>query len=292
MISVSLTVVDTMRPIMDTVITGAYGADEFYPDGSVFYKANRETKLTFSASAAGYYGQINAYRYHQGEGDFTDEDKWQESAEIVLLNASSGEYSFTIMARDVAGELSNTISHRIYILDPALTDSILIVDETRDGTGGAGSPSDEQADEFYEAMVGTRPHTQLDYATHQVGGISYLSPLDLYRFGLVIYHADDKANFNLSDNQDLLTEYMDRGGKVIFSGWDVLTPFGFTAGDSASYSEGSFVYKYMRLFYGVRSSGTNPRECAGFEGVRRHYYTSVEHWYKLPSDCLDFFAYI
>lgn len=276
MISLSLTVTDTARPIMDTVVTGAYGSDEFYADGSVFYKRDRETKLTFSASAAGYHGQINAYRYHLGDGDFTDDDQWQESAEIVLLNAPSEPtaYVFRIVARDVAGELSNTISHRMYILEAAFTDSILIVDETRDGTGGAGSPNDEQADDFYEAMVGSRPHTQLDYASHKIPptpeGVSYLSPLDLYRFGLVIYHSDDKANFNLSDTRVVLAEYMDRGGKVIFSGWDLLSPFGTVGPDSASYSAtGSFpeqfVYNYMRLFYAVKSSGTSPRECMGFQ---------------------------
>ena len=59
---------------------------------------------------------------------------------------------------------------------------------------------------------------------------------------------------------------MDGGGKVIFSGWDLLTPFGVTA-DAASYSEESFAYDYMRLFNAVRSSGTNPRQCVGIKGV-------------------------
>jgi hypothetical protein len=276
LISVNMTVVDTMTPFMDTVVTGAYGSDEFYPDGSVFYRANRETQLTFSGSAADYHGQINAYRYRLGSNPF---GQWQEASEIVLRYAPPGEYPFEIQCRDVAGVISNTVSHRIYILEADLTQGILIVDETRDGTGGPGSPSDQQADDFYEAMVGTRLHAQLDYATHQIGGVSYLSPLDLYQYGLVLYHADDKANFNLATTRIVLAEYMDRGGKVIFSGWDLLAPLGVT-GDSASYSptgtaQSKFVYKYMRLFYAVRSSGTNPRECLGFAGAHSGYPDTV-----------------
>ncbi len=268
MVSVDFTVVEGVRPAMDTVVTGVYGADDFYLDGSVFYRTNRETQITFSATAGGS-GQINAYRYHLGEGTFTSEDPWQEEAEIVLLNAPSGEYAFQIMARDVAGQFSDTIAYSIYILEPEFTDSILIVDETRDGTGNPGSPDDEQADNFYASIVGSRPYGEIDYATHQVGGVSYLSPLDVYHFGLIIYHTDDRANYNLNANRGILAEYMDRGGKVIFSGWNLLEPFGVSGPDSAYYSAtgaepARFAYNYLRLFYANRASW---REAEGLTGV-------------------------
>ncbi|MFH1010974.1 MAG: hypothetical protein V1784_07050 [bacterium] len=272
MISVRITVADDQHPTMDTLVTGAYGSDSFYPDGSVFYKANRETKLTFGASASDYFGMINAYSYALGNPPLVF-SAWQEAPEIVLDDTPAGEYLFHIQARDIAGEVSDTISYRIFILDLEPTDTILIVDETRDGTGGAGSPNDEQVDNFYAAMMGIRPFTQVDYATHQIGGVSYLSPLDLYRFRLVIYHTDDKANFNITGNRAVLAEYLDRGGKMIFSGWDLLAPLGISnAPDSAVYSatgtaEIRFVYTYMRLFYAVRSSATSPRECTGMTGV-------------------------
>jgi hypothetical protein len=289
-ISVNVTVVDTMTPFMDTVVTGAYGSDEFYPDGSVFYRANRETKLTFSGSADAYHGDINAYRYHIGEGSFTDQDVWQETPEIVLRDHPPNPQGLDIQiqCRDVAGVLSNIVPYQIYILEPDLTHGILVVDETRDGTGNPGSPDDQQVDDFYEAIVGARTHTQLDYATHQIGGVSYISPLDLYKYELVLYHTDDKANYNLADTRVVLAEYMDRGGKVIFSGWDLLQPFGVTD-DSASYSATGtageqFVYKYMRLFYAVRSSSSRPRECVGFAGVGEAYPDTVAiDPEKLPS---------
>ncbi len=274
MISLRLTVAEGFRPTMDTVVVGTYGADDFYPDGSVFYKANRETKLTFSASAAAYFGRISTYSYAIGDEPF-DPTLWQETPEIVLSDAPASQYSFRIRARDIAGEVSDTISYRIFILELMESDTILIIDETRDGTGGAGSPNDVQVDNFYEAMVGTHPHLQLDYATHQVGGVSYLSPLDLYHYALVIYHADDKANLNILSNRVVLAEYLDRGGKAIFSGWDLFEPFGINyPPDSASYGPVGasdnpyrFVYTYMRLFYAIQSAGTSPRECKGITGV-------------------------
>lgn len=274
MISVGFTIAEGLRPTMDTLVIGAYGSDEFYADGSVFYQRNRETVLTFSASAADYHGQINAYRYSLGDDPF---GSWQDVSEIVILNASAGEHDFNIMARDVAGELSDTVSYRIYILEPEFTDSILIVDETAD----VGVSPDLEVDDFYEAMVGSRPHRQLDYASHQIGSVSYLSPLDIYRFSLIVYHGDDFGNLNLGDTQTILAEYMDLGGDVIFSGWDLLAAFDFE-GDTASYSEGSFPYDYMRLFKGVRSSGTNPRECVGLKGVGGYPDVAIDPD-KLPS---------
>ncbi|MBU1936343.1 hypothetical protein KKG05_03010, partial [bacterium] len=228
MISVHFTVAEGIRPAMDTIVTGVYGADDFYLDGSVFYRTNRETQITFSATPGGA-GQINAYRYHLGAGTFTSADPWQQAAEIVMLNAPAGEYTYQIIARDVAGEPSDTITYSIYILETEFTNNILIVDETRDGTGNPGSPDDEQVDNFYENIVGSRPFTEIDYATHQVGGVSYLSPLDVYQSGLIIYHTDDRANYNLEATRGILAEYMDHGGKVIFSGWNLLEPFGLAS---------------------------------------------------------------
>jgi hypothetical protein len=278
MISIHLTVAEGFRPSMDTLVVGKYGADDFYLDGSVFYKSSRETKLTFSASAASYYGRVHTYSYAIGDAPF-DPTRWLETPEIVLADAPAGEYLFRIRARDIAGAVSDTISYRIFILDLATSDTILIVDETRDGTGGAGSPNDAQVDDFYEAIVGTRPHQQIDYATHKIpptpDGVSYLSPLDLYHCGLVIYHADDKANFNILSNRVVLAEYLDRGGKAIFSGWNLFEPFGINyPPDSASYGPVGasdnpyrFVYTYMRLFYAIQSTATSPREFKGITGV-------------------------
>ncbi len=272
-ISVHLTVADNLRPTMDTLVVGTYGSDDFYPDGSVFHRSNRETKLTYSASAAAYNGMINAYSYAIG-GETAAFSAWQEAAEIVLPDAPAGEYEFHIRARDIAGEVGDTITYTIFIVEVQPSQSILIVDETRDGTGNPGSPNDVQVDDFYEFIVESHPHDQLDYATHQIGGVSYLSPFDLYNYGLVIYHTDDKANFNLASTRVILAEYMDRGGKVIFSGWDLLSPFQSDAtADSASYSSptGSasarFVYTYMRLIYGLRNSSASPREFKGMTGI-------------------------
>lgn len=268
-LSVDLFITEGSRPTMDTLITASYGADDFYLDGSTFYERNRETVLSFRASADDYHGQINAYKYRLGDNGF---GPWQETSEIVILNLPSGEHRFNIMARDVAGEFSDTISYSLFILEPEFSDSILIVDETRDGNGNLGSPEDGPVDDFYEMLVGNRPHRQIDYATHQipaVTGVSYLSPLDLYRFSLVIYHTDDYSTQNLADNRVVLADYMDRGGNVILSGWDLLYDLNTDDSDSVFYSGASiglagFVYEYMRLHWAIRA---RPRECVGLKGV-------------------------
>ena len=59
----NVTVLANQVPTMDTTTTGTYGGDNVYPDGSVYFAQNVETQLTFSANAAIYRGEINAYRY-------------------------------------------------------------------------------------------------------------------------------------------------------------------------------------------------------------------------------------
>ncbi|MFH1009679.1 MAG: hypothetical protein V1784_00415, partial [bacterium] len=227
----TLTVADGFRPTMDPNVSGTYGNTPFYPDGSAYHASNADAVIVIRARAYAYHGQINAYRYQESPGMWSD---WFSRPQVNISNLPIGEHTFRFMARDVAGAYSDTVEFSFRLVEQTLTDSIIIVDETRDGTGGAGSPSDEQVDNFYEAMVGDRPHRQIDYATHQIGGTSYLSPFDLQNAGLVIYHADDKANFNVGNTRGVLAEYMDHRGRVILSGWDLLAPFGFAGMDSAS----------------------------------------------------------
>jgi plastocyanin len=269
-ISRALTVADGFRPTMDPHVTGTYGDKPFYTDGSAYHDDNVEAEIAFRATH-GHYVPINAYRYRGSSGVWSD---WFSECRVQLAGLAPGEHTFWFTARDVAGAHSDTVEFTLCLVEQILTDSIIIVDETRDGSGGPGSPNDEQVDNFYQAMVGSHPHRQIDYATHQIGGVSYLSPFDLQNVGLVIYHADDKANFHINDTRVVLAEYMDRGGRVIFSGWDLLIPFGFAGADSASYGETPefsagerFAYNYLRLHYALRSSGTHPRATTGLSGI-------------------------
>jgi hypothetical protein len=247
------------RPAMNPVVTGAYGADEFYPDGSVYRRNNVETQITFAATAAAYYGQIQAYRVEdaQGWGD------WTSTPALIFTDLPTGRYPFKFTARDIAGVLADTIEYEIRIVTQNLTSQILLVDETRDGNGNLGSPTDEDVDNFYHALLAGRNYVDIDYA-NRPDGVSYISPYDLGEAGLVVWHGDDFANLNLSDNTGVLHDYLSKGGRLILSGWDVMAPFNANTADTLVFNTGSFAYEELRIFEAYYNQD---RTTSGIEGV-------------------------
>jgi hypothetical protein len=145
-----------------------------------------------------------------------------------------------------------------------LSDSVIVVDETADGNGNPGSPNDAQADQFYANVLLGWNTRQIDYATHKVGPTSYVSPYDLRNAGVIVWHADDQANLQLDDNTRILGEFLDRGGRLIISGWDVLGAWsGGTTDTIMSFSSTHFARKYLRLYEGRRNAA---RTTLGFDG--------------------------
>jgi hypothetical protein len=246
---------------MDTTVTATYGADRFYADGSVYLstRAGVETRVEFSASAAAYNGEINAYRWRLGDGEWS---AWNLDPVVSMTDAEPKDYDFSFMARDAAGAYSDTLLYFIRIVTQSLTDDVIVVDETADGNGNPGSPNDAQADQFYANVMQGWKTFQIDYATHKVGQTSYVSPYDVRNAGVILWHGDDQSNIQLGNNTRILGEFLDRGGRLIISGWDVLGGWSGTA-DSVEFSSSSFGRKYMRLYEGRRNAA---RTTLGFDG--------------------------
>jgi hypothetical protein len=260
-ISLHFTVADGFRPGMDTTVTATYGADQFYADGSVYLSTRTgvATRVQFSASAAAYSGEINAYRWRLGDGEWS---AWSLDPVVADTDAAPGDYQYSFVARDAAGEYSDTLSYFVRIVQQTLSDSVIVVDETADGNGNPGSPTDAQADQFYANVLQGWNTRQIDYASHKVGQTSYVSPYDLRNAGVIVWHADDQANLQLDDNTRVLGEFLDRGGRLVISGWDVLGAWSGTV-DSIEFSSTSFGGKYLRLYAGRRNT---PQKTVGFDG--------------------------
>ena len=248
--------VQSHQPFMDTVVTGTYGGNDIYPDGSVFYQDGAEITLNLSANAILYRGVINGYRFRDSSGEWSD---WFASPAIDLPGLLPGNYPFTFMARDIAGALSESVDYVFRVIDFALSDTIVLVDETRNGTGAPGSPSDAQVDDFYHARLNNYVIRDHDYTLYP-----YVSPFTLQNAGLVVWHAEDKAELKLGDNTRLLSDYLNRGGRLLLSGWDVFGPF--VSGDSAAFDTTDFAFAQLGAVSARRDPSASPRRCTGFSG--------------------------
>ncbi len=279
--TISVFVLDTLKP--EVIGVGAvYGTTQFYVDGSVFYAPNRTTTITISASAEEYFGNVSGYRFRYFSKQITDDDwadstDWSEwgSSVISFRDMNRGEYLFELKCRDYSGSESELSAYAMALVEADFSEhKLVVVDETKDGNGNnLSSPDDWQCDSVYQEILDydTLNWTtstgwqvsEIDYVTHKVGAVSYVSPRDVFDKRIIVWHADDKAVISLADNERILSEYLTRGGRLILSGWDVMGAFTTPLVDSLSF--GGFVANYLRIGSGKRDIARNT--VRGFIGM-------------------------
>lgn len=264
-------VVDTVSPAL-TEFSATYGIDDFFADGSIFYSEDRLTVLTMAGDASSYYGTIQAYRYRyrsRGIGGRTwlTWSAWSEwgAAEVEFEDLSTGEYQFEAQCRDFSGTESDPedslAAYTLSIVKPDLEQmNILLVDETRKGNGRPGSPDDFQCDEFYSNIISSFADDGWTLYAHDIDSSGSLTPLRVYDKRIIIWHTDDKSQKDLPANEGILEQYLDAGGRLILSGWDILGQF--TVDPEVVFTSG-FVHDYLRIKRGWKE---NAREFIGMTG--------------------------
>jgi hypothetical protein len=132
------------------------------------------------------------------------------------LTAQNGvTYQYAIAAVDTGdwiSVLSNVLEATPVTF--AFTQNLLVVDETRDGTGANINPNDTMVDDFYAAALSPIVHEDWDVASQGLPGLDILG---MYR--VVFWHADDFSQNLLADHLNTLGGYLLGGGKVLLSGW-------------------------------------------------------------------------
>lgn len=125
----------------------------------------------------------------------------------------------------------------------SLDQGILVVDETRAGSGMPPSPTDEQVDSFYADILSGYAHTELDYDT---SGALTLSDLGMY--STILWHADDMTHQYVYSNLNPLSQYLQEGGNLWLVGWRPV--YGLVNRMGAfpyAFSPGQFPYDYLHL---------------------------------------------
>ena len=132
------------------------------------------------------------------------------------------EYFYMVQAVDNNGY--RTLGSNVMSATPvafAFDQGLLVVDETRDGTGNLLSPTDAAVDGFYTAALTPIAYTNWDYATQGAPDLNTLS-----HYPIVLWLADDYTQNLAADNLGLWGSYLLGNGKLVISGWK--TPASFT----------------------------------------------------------------
>jgi hypothetical protein len=150
-----------------------------------------------------------------------------------------------------------------------LDHGILLVDETRNGTGQQGSPNDAQKDAYYHYLLqGSR---FLDWDVTQQG-----IPLagDVGPYSTIVWHADDYQDQRVYPAVSGLTNYLSYGGRLWMVGWKPI--FGLmnrTETYPYTFSLGQFPYDYLHL---SRSTEAQLQDYIGAGGQSGYPNLSVD----------------
>ena len=187
-----------------------------------------------SNTSGGPYNKINSYLVT----DTTYEDTGLQSGVW---------YYYVVTAVDTANQESHH-SLETSGIPISLDHGILVVDETRDGTGAPGSPTDEQVDNFYRNVLRGYTFAEWDYTNKGSPSI-----WDIGLYSTVIWHGDDYAHQQIYSVLPDLRKYLDAGGKLWIVGWRPVAALMGGGTYPFYFEEGNFLYDYLKLSSGNES---------------------------------------
>jgi len=124
-------------------------------------------------------------------------------------------------------EHSNTLSATP--IDFPMDQGILVVDETKNGSGGPTTPADSTVDNFYASALEHYQITQYDYEFEGEPDLSFLA-----NYSTIIWHDEDMNEKFIEDNIQNLNAILASGGHVVICGWK-----------TADYIPGTFLQQHF-----------------------------------------------
>jgi hypothetical protein len=168
----------------------------------------------------------------------------------TLSNLADGQHLFAISAMDNADAVDPTPAIRHFTTyRPLFNQGILLVDETRNGTGQRGQPNDAQADSVYHIALQGAGRSWTDWDNSN--GDNRPPKEVLRRYSTVIWHSDEiqgGPNQHFPQDSARFRDYLNVGGKLWLAGLKNLSALN---GDvdplNKSYAAGTFERNYLGL---------------------------------------------
>jgi hypothetical protein len=189
-------------------------------------------------------------------------------------------YCYRISAIDTTGNespLSEVIPSRPISLDMG----ILVIDETRNYSGvNPFQPTDEMVDAYYDELLdGFNISGHIDLETNPAN----LRMADICVYSSILWHGNDSADMSYpSGITDILSQYIQLGGNVLFSIYHPSLAFELNAQYPASFDPTSFIYDTIGI------TATDYNTAARF----KYAIPSMEGFPPLQVDSLKTIAYL
>jgi len=147
-----------------------------------------------------------------------------DSVSVGGLNYSftpsvSGKYSVSVKAISNGHSTQYSNSIQVYFTDFPMDLGLLVIDETRNGTGTHMlMPADSSVDSFYDNLLIGYSYQQFDVYTENRA----VNVLDIAHYSTIIWHHDVTYDTKIDDSETALEAFIEAGGKIIISGMNFL----------------------------------------------------------------------
>ena len=218
-------------------------------------------------------GEITGYSWRVDDLPWSE---WGRDTSVTinpLYFGGPGDHTISVKSRDnTAVEDPTPAVVNIKLVKPTFGKGILVLDETKDGSGDWESPTDAQVDSFYQRVI-EREFDSWDYTDQ---GLPPKEMLGDYR--LLIWHSDDKTDPNVGRNQEYVADYLMVGGKLWLGGWKVLSSFG-NPDFPLQYGYGEFPHDFLHL---LDANLSDKNDFLGAQGVGGFSSVEVDSSKLLP----------
>lgn len=158
-------------------------------------------------------------------------------------------YQYTIQARDRDGN-SSAPAPRIRGQLATHDRGIFIIDATRDGDGQPLKPRNGDVDQFYQQILQDFPLAGEWDLADSIATQNLVTDADLAIYSTVIVHSDVVSpNQKIVNHIEALKKYLLNGGRLLFSGWNLLASMQAKTDPIRNFQPGEFVYDYLKIAY-------------------------------------------
>ncbi len=223
------------------------------PQNLADYPEWHKTKLSWANNKELDLAGYTIYRSETISGTFT---RINQSVIVdsffVDENMALGKYYYYKVKAIDNNQNEGIESATIRSMAVSLDKGILLVDETKNGTGNLFDPTDEQVDEYYQNIL-----SEFYFSNYDVDFNGEIKLADLGAFSTIIWQGNDNTEFTSALSAvDAVKKYLDYGGNVLFTGFSASKSFNGNIGVINSFADGDFIYDYLKVDTSINKLST------------------------------------
>jgi hypothetical protein len=158
-------------------------------------------------------------------------------------------YFYALTAVD-SGGIESVRSPYIRSSAASLNQGVLVVDETKKGTGALLSPTEDEVDGYYRGILSHFAATTID--ADSMGGVKFA---DLGPFSSVLWHGNDLSEHTAATrSRDGLKRYLEAGGKLFLTSYSPALTFLAGGTYPANFAAGTFTYDWLKISHAENKS--------------------------------------